>query len=282
MVTTKINNNYTTTTNYMLQGIADLGETTQQTQNTPAPVAEPQQEAPKTTKTNKIIKPIINTQFTSYSKNCGYYVPSQKGNIFTHEVHTSTINLYSLTTGFNLTVKVNGVQQVSVFGDDCSADWKLCLVAGDKVEVAVSQMDSDFTGSIVLSVNKDGVTVVSASEGVNHRIKGAHTADIEIKDKYRKQAQQAAVEPTPAQEETTIEAAPVAQIEEETTIEAAQIEEKVLDFGKHAGEAPSALSSGYLKWLVAHESRLLDANRWACTAAKAILEARQAQQEKAA
>ena len=80
MATTKINNNYTTTTNYMLQGIADLGETTQQTQNTPAPVAQPQQEAPKTPKTpktNKITTPIINTTYKSFTTQHGHYVPSQ-------------------------------------------------------------------------------------------------------------------------------------------------------------------------------------------------------------
>lgn len=271
------------TTNSIFQIISAEVEAQQQT-TTPAPVA--QQEATpkyttktiKTSKTNKTIKPLIKTTYVSISTKYGYYVPSQDDTIFTHTTHTTTLDLYSKTLGFNLAVKVNGQDQVTASGDDLCADWTLHLVAGNKVEVTVSQMGSDFSEVITLFINENGV-VADAPEGIKHRLAGTHNQTKVVHSKYAPKA-------APAQAEvTTVEVAPVAQetiaqIEEETAPVAAQ-EEQVLAFGKHAGKLLSDCETSYLKWLIAHESRVAEVNRWACTAAKTILAARQAQQEAA-
>lgn len=281
-----LNTNYTLNTINLLKSIAELE--TQQTQNTiPAtPVAQQQEAAPKYTKTiktpKKAAKATIKSTFKSFSIQRGYYIPSQNKTSILEVAHTTTLNISCITLGYSLTCKVNGEAQTSVVGDADYCDWKLKLQAGDRVEIEV--LGGKSTKTITYTINEDGVVAV-ASEGVNHALKGTHKETLDIQDKYRVAAQQQTVAAPAQVEETTVEVAPVAQevsaqVEEETA--PAQTEEQVITFGKHAGEVPSALSDSYLKWLVSHESRLVEGNRWACTAARDILAARQTQQQQAA
>lgn len=264
------------TNNSIFQITAAEVEAQQTSTLTPAPV---QEVTPKYTKINKITKtpktPTIKSTYKSFSTQHGYFVPATLKPNITHITHTTTLILSCITLGYALTCKVNGEAQTSVVGDDCHTDWILKLQAGDRVEVEV--LGGKSTKNIIYTVAENGVTA-EASEGVKHSIKGTHKDTPDIQDKYRKGASQETVK-VPAQVEETVSAAPVtqetpAQIEEETVAAPAQ-EKQIINFGKHTGEAVSSLSSSYLKWLVAHESRLAQANRWACTAAKAILAARQ-------
>lgn len=257
------------TTNSIFQIIAAELEA-QQTQNT-TPVAQQEVTPKPTTKTTKTTKtPKISTiqsTYTSTSTQHGHFVPSLLKPNITHISHTTTLSINSITRGYTLGCTINGEEQVSA-GDIYYTNWMLRVQAGDIVEVTV--IGGESTKTITYTINEGGVTA-SASEGIRHALKGTHSATLDIQDKYRRQAQQQTVEapaPAPAQAE-------------ETTAEAAQ-DGQTINFGKHAGKVLSSLDSSYLKWLVAHESRLAQGNRWACTAAKAILAARQAQEEQKA
>ena len=262
------------TTNSIFQIIAAELEA-QQTQNT-TPVA--QEATPKTTtktiKTPKTPKiSTIQSTYTSTSTQHGYFVPSLLKPNITHISHTTTLFINSITRGYTLGCTINGEEQVSA-GDIYYTNWMLRVQAGDIVEVTV--IGGESTKTITYTINQDGVTA-SASEGINHSLKGTHNATLDIQDKYRKQTVEA-----PAQEET-------AQIEEETVSAPAPAqetvaapapvaqEEQVLTFGKHAGKSLSSCETSYLKWIVSHESRLAEGNRWACTAAKGILAAQEEQ-----
>jgi len=232
--------------------------------------------ATKTLKTIKLTTiPTINTTFKSFSTQHGYYIPSQNKNNITNTTHTTTLSINSITKGYTLSCKVNGEQQISRVGGDTEyTNWLLKLQAGDVVEVTV--LSSQSTQIITYTINEDGVTVI-APKGVHHSIEGTHKSGLDIQDKYRKAAQSA--------QRVAIEEAPAAQIEEQTVEAPAQEEivpaqqEQTLTFGKHAGKALSSLDSSYLKWLVSHESKLLETNRWACAAAKIELEKRAQTQE---
>lgn len=264
------------TTNSIFQIIAAELEA-QQTQNT-TPVAQQEVTPKPTTKTTKTTKtPKISTiqsTYTSTSTQHGHFVPSLLKPNITHISHTTTLSINSITRGYTLGCTINGEEQVSA-GDIYYTNWMLRVQAGDIVEVTV--IGGESTKTITYTINEGGV-VASASEGINHSLKGTHKAELDIQDKYRKQAAQQPVEapaPAPVTQETP------AQIEEETVSAPAQ-EGQVLTFGKHTGKALSSLDNSYLKWLVSHESRVAQGNRWACTAAKAILAARQAQEEQKA
>lgn len=47
---------------------------------------------------------------------------------------------------------------------------------------------------------------------------------------------------------------------------------KILDFGKHKGEALAECPKSYLRWLATHKMVLAKRNRWASSAAKELLE----------
>ena len=216
----------------------------------------------------------IKTTFKSFTTQQGYYLPSKNTTLFINTTYNTTLSINSISRGYNLTCKVNGKEQESVIGTPEYTDWMLRLHAGDVVEVEVLK-GGEKLEAISYSINQDGVTATRTKK-VRHVISGTHKNELDIQDKYRKaaQAQQTVEVPAQIEEKTTVEAAPVAQ---EEIVPAQQ--EQTLTFGKHAGKLLSDCETSYLKWLVSHESKLLETNRWACAAAKIELEKRAQTQE---
>jgi len=195
--------------------------------------------------------------------------------------NTNIITINTTTKGYKLALDLNG-QTILFGGEELSANWTLSVRPGDVVDVFI--IGARGSKSISYTITENGV-VSEAERGLYHNLIGAVESPAQIEEQcVLNGAQQAASfwAMLPSRQEE-IAPAQVEIVEEQTETVPAHAEvdnaNRVLDFGVNEGKKLSDCSEKYLKWAASHLEVFGADHRWVSLAAKAILEARQPQQE---